>query len=286
MTHLLLDAAFPPNPQQWIADMNAVGADGGFVYVYGPLTNYTAAHVSTARDDGKIVLPIIVPGNAWPASFTLISALRSYGFADGPVIVDLETNSLPPDQGLVSFAAYASASGFQVDRYGNQSMLGKYTPEGEDWIADWIRTGQLNPLPTLPQGWHSWQFVNDVVINGSQYDASIVDDEFVGGIGSMAEVTLDPRDGFVQEIRERVNDIESILANGVRQSASFDANGVPTYASQPDWPDWLVATLGAINRPTVDASAVASALAGNTAFVQAIAVAVAHELGSALDKAQ
>lgn len=188
MTHLALDAAYPPSPQQWVADMNAVGADGGFVYVYGPIVKYTLQHVTVARQSGKIVIPIIVPGNTWPTFGTLKSNLLRYGFQSGPVVVDLESSSLPPNAGLANFALYMQQNGYQLDRYGTQSVLGTYTPENEDWIADWIRTGQLGPLPTLPQGWQSWQFVNDVKINGSTYDASIVSDSFVTGSDAM---TLD-----------------------------------------------------------------------------------------------
>lgn len=280
MAHLLLDAAFPPSPQQWVADMNAVGADGGFVYVYGPLTNYTSQHVATARGAGKVVLPIIVPGNSWPSFTTLLQALRGYGFAEGPVIIDLESGSLPPNTDLVSFAQFMLANGYRVDRYGNQSVLGTYSPENDDWIADWIRTGQLQPLPTLPVGWHSWQFVNDITVNGSQYDASIVSDEFIG-----ADQVLQGNDPIVEEFRAELADIRSMLADGQRLGTSFDPNGAPTYTAEPAWNNAMMSAIKAISVPSVDVNALAAALASNQAFIQAIATAVAHVEGSALDKA-
>lgn len=252
MARLLLDAAYPPSPQQWIADMDAVGAAGGFVYVWGPITRYSQQHVVAARNARKIVVPIVVPGNTWPSTISIVQSLQSYGFTSGPVMVDLEAGSLPPNIGLVSFASAMMPLHYQVDRYGNISTLGAYAPEGQDWIADWIRTGVLDPLPTLPAGWQSWQFVNDININGSQYDASMVADTFVTEGTDMA---LDPTDGIVQEFRERLNDIEQMLANGKRQGASFAADGTPTYIDVPQWPFWLLAVLQADQTAIVTAVA-------------------------------
>lgn len=242
MTHLLLDAAFPPSPQQWVADMNAVGADGGFVYVYGPFTNYTPQHVVMARQVGKVVLPIIVPGNTWPSFATLLMACQRYGFQSGPVVGDLEPGSLPPNTDMVNFAMFMQQRGYQFDRYGTQSILGAYAPEGEDWIADWIRQGQLLPLPPLPQGWQSWQFVDDVVINGSTYDASIVSDSFI--MGATQEI-MDPKDPIVQEFRYALARVVYLLSNGKELAASFDQAGTPAYTEQPDWPNWLAAQFNA-----------------------------------------
>lgn len=285
-TKVILDAAYPPSPSQWVADMNAVGASGGLVYVWGPILNYSVAHVAAARNAGKIVIPVVVPGNDGPAWQNVMSRLNLFGFIAGPVLYDFELNSEPTNAWWQAQAASVRASGFLADRYGTSGELGRYTPEDEDWIASWLRSGVLQPIPSLQPGRVAWQFVNDVSINGSQYDVSVMDDAFMEGIDNLAQVTLDPHDAFVQEMRERINDIENILANGKRQGTSFDANGTPTYVDEPDWPNALNAAFAAISKPNVDASQVAAQLAANTAFIQAIATAVAHELGGALDKAQ
>lgn len=283
--HLMLDAAYPPMPQQWIDDMNAVGADGGFVYVWGPITLYSIDHVVTARANGKAVIPIIVPGNQFPDNGSLLNTLRALGFTSGSVVIDLEPGSEPPDYQVHNFSVFLGQNGYVEDRYGTISVLGTYSPEGEDWIADWIRTGQLSPLPALPAGWNARQFVNDVMINGHTYDASVVSDAFMVGGLDMATIGLDGKDPNVQQLLMRVNDVWHSIVDARRAGIAFAPDGSWQDIPEPDWLDATIGLIKQISQPQVDANALATALVGNTAFVQALASAVAHELGSALDKA-
>src|SRR5215471_806312 len=202
---LLLDAAHPPPPNEWVADMDAVGAAGGFVYVIGPFLNYTPGHVSVARAAGKIVLPIIVPGNVPTSSSAVLAALATYGFTGGPVITDLERTSEPPDQWVVELRAFLNPLGYLVDRYGTPSELGKYSPEDDNWLAMWQRTGVLNPVPVLPTGWNAWQFVNDVHINGSTYDVSVIDEQFAGATAPGVDEMTPQQDQTLTHIDQTVD---------------------------------------------------------------------------------
>lgn len=178
-TIILLDAAFPPSPQQLLNDINSVGAGGCAIYTYGPYTHYTREHVDTLRNAGKSVLPIVVPGNSPGAPNDVLGTTRLYGISGGPIVLDLEPGSEPSAIWTGSFFQAATDQGYVPERYGTRGVLGLYPRADGDWIASWIRTGIMNPVPVLPQGWVAWQFVNDVVINGNTYDVSIVDSSFV-----------------------------------------------------------------------------------------------------------
>lgn len=179
MDRLGLDAAYPPSPAQWVADMRSVGASVGFVYVVGGILRYSPLHVSVARQFGAVPVPIVVPGNMPPDYSAVLSSLRNYGFTAGAVVVDLEPGSEPSDSWVRGLATYLAQFGYVVDRYGTSSVLGRYAPENGDWVAQWQRRGVLNPIPQRPPGWLAWQFVDDITINGSVYDASVIDESFV-----------------------------------------------------------------------------------------------------------
>lgn len=178
MADLMLDAAFPPLPAQWLNDMDSIGAAGAFIYVWGPITNYTVQHVTYARSRSKTVLPIIVPGNQPGDPRSMIATLGSYGFTDGPVLFDFESGSLPTNQWWNDTKSVLESEGFVPDRYGNVSVLAGYSPgETGDWVASWIETGTIATIPQLTTGYGALQFANDVPINGNTYDVSIIDME-------------------------------------------------------------------------------------------------------------
>lgn len=229
---IILDAAFPPTPALWVGDMNAVGASGGCVYVLGPFTNYTPAHVTLARASGKSVIPIVVPGDNPPSYGTVWAALLNYGFSSGPVVFDLERFSEPPDAWLTGARSFLGPLGYLVDRYGTVSELGKYSPENADWIASWLRQGILDPIPSLPAGRVAWQFVDDIVINGRTYDASVMDSSFLGGI--MAN-------GFTDDDRAMLSRLATDFFDGQQSTTPDGKSPVPT-----DWPNFVPATLNQI----------------------------------------
>lgn len=192
-TTLMLDAAYPPSPQQWIADMNAVNAGVGAIYIWSGFPNYSKAHVDAARAAGKFVLPIVVPGDIGPDPNTVLDVANQFGITSGPIAVDLETGSEPGNAWDQTFDSVARNRGFTPIEYGTPSQFGpwggQYTDSDSLWIATWIRTGIINPVPVLPPGRVAWQFVNDVTINNSQYDASVIDTSiFEGGTPPMPNV--------------------------------------------------------------------------------------------------
>jgi len=183
----MLDAAFPPSPSQWIADMNAVNAKVGAIYIWGGFTNYSLAHVQAAIAAGKYVLPIVVPGNVGPYPHSVLTALFNYGITAGPVAIDIETGSLPSRAWDSNFDTFMRSNKFIPIEYGTQSRFGPwggpYTDNDELWIASWLRTGTLNPIPALPTGDVALQFVDDIVINGHTYDASVINESIFAGQG-------------------------------------------------------------------------------------------------------
>lgn len=272
---LMLDAAFPPHPLQWVADMESVNADGGFVYVVGDFLHYTAEHVSAARAARKVVIPIVVPGNTPTTVQAVHDVLVSYGFESGPVIVDLEPGSEPADEWVRGLRQFLDPLGYETDRYGTSSVLGQYSPEDDDWVAAWQRNGVLDPVPTLPAGWNAWQFVDDVVINGSTYDVSVVDDQFVAR-ALQEDIDLTPdQDKTLTHINEAVShvfDFEFYEGDG--------QTGEPAIVTQLKRIE--TAANAAAGNPAASAQAIADALSNNAAFVQALAKAVVVSVGKAL----
>lgn len=185
---ILLDTLFPPPPAQLVADCRAVGAAGCWVYFLRraadgtPLDNgtWTLAHVQALRAAGLLAPGIVVPGNVPPAADVVMAAARAAG-VDPVIGDDLETASEPPAAWEDALDQAAAAAGYQELNYGPASVLGLYDPGEPGWLASWLRTGQLDPIPALPAGWRAWQFVNDLAINGSWYDASVVDPALFGG---------------------------------------------------------------------------------------------------------
>lgn len=175
--YVMLDAAFPPgDPAQWVTDMASVGAQVGAIYTYGGFTHYTVAHVQQARASQRFVLPIVVPGNNPPDPRVVLATVAQYGIADGPVAIDRESGSMFPIGWDDAFDALARSMGYRPIEYANLNDARTPRDIDEEWQARWIRTGIMNPVPALPPGIVAWQFVDDVAINGTQYDVSVVGD--------------------------------------------------------------------------------------------------------------
>ena len=179
---LMLDAAFPPPPEQLLADMDQVGAQACAVYVWGGASRgWTPQHVAALRTRGKYVLPIVVPGDNPPADTgPILAAVRAFGFLRGPVMTDYETTSEPSASWAWLWETAQHAAGYVAGDYGTRSELGRYPAADDDWIASWLRTGRMDPVPELPAGVLAWQFVDDVVLPHGAYDVSIVDPALFG----------------------------------------------------------------------------------------------------------
>ncbi len=229
MAKLILDTLYPPSPDQLIADLNAVGADGAAVYVWRPggVGTWTPAHVRAMRAAGKICWPIVVPATDGGDINGQLGAAQAFGFTSGPISANLELPNLPDPAWEERFDAAAAAASFTDLDYGTRYNLGLYQPDDRDWIAEWIRTGVLEPLPTLPAGRAAWQFVNDIAINGHQYDASVVD---LGG-----DLDMDPT------LAAKLDEILNTLATGsdARAPGTWIAtmlNNILAKVSQPQQP--------------------------------------------------
>lgn len=292
---LFLDALFPPAPSQLVADCKAVGAAGCFAYVFRPggIGNWTPAHVLALAESGLFSCPIIVPPVNGGDISTLIQAVKNFGFSGGPITLDLETPNLPPSGWEEQFDAAVAANGFIDFDYGNTTDLGKYQPDNDKWVAEWLRTGTLNPIPVLPSGWQGWQFVNDITINGSQYDASVIDTELFAGLtpsgnigGIMDEAT------FKQWVRDVLNEAigtgevswaGTVVATLAAIQSVFNQNTDAETKLQAI--QQAISDLSAkIQVPAVDVSALATNLAGNPALLNAIAAQVVKTLAADLAK--
>ena len=259
---LMLDAAFPPAPGQWVTDMHAVGAQIGAVYVWGPYVNYTRAHVDAARAAGLGVLPIIVPGNSPPPP-PLYAAAWPYGITGGPLAYDIESGSLPGTFWVNQAVQDSNAAGWNAGVYAQGSVRPLY-PAGWWWLARWpYAPGVWQPVPTdLGASVTAWQFAHDVMINGSQYDISIVDPALFPALGG-SDMTPEEHQllvGLDIEVGANYapNGIAGVLLNGtsVWQQATDVRLGALTAKV-----DTLTAKVDALSTPVVDVPALAAALA-------------------------
>jgi hypothetical protein len=240
MQGLMLDAAFPPSPDQWVADMNSVGASVGAVYVYGPAANYSQAHVAAARSAGKMVLPIIVPGNAPPPP-PLYGAAEPYGIISGPLIYDVETGSLPGLSWIDAAISAANVAGWNAGTYCTEELRASYPP-GWWWRAGTGHSGGgyvgVYPPPAwaLAAGASAQQYDYDVRFpSGAHYDVSVVDLALWG--------LVSPPASAVEEVEMRVltarrpdggSDVYCLLPSGAVERYVTDANGNGTgFADAP-----------------------------------------------------
>jgi hypothetical protein len=213
---LMLDAAFPPDPAGLIADITTVSADGAFLYVWGPFVNGSPAHVRALQAAGLHVAPIVVPGNIPSTLGAMIGAVEAWGFQAGPVFFDFERGSDPGKPWFDAAQAFFSIHGYRAEPYGTLSVLGQYDPDDKDWVANWLRTGILDPIPQLPPDWEAWQFVNDIVINGHQYDASVVSAAIMAGQGELDNMNQGTKVGLAHVA------IKSIYQREPTQQELFD----------------------------------------------------------------
>ncbi len=170
-----LDAAFPPSPAEWVADLQSVGAKVGFAYCPtfggGGSGHYTSAHVEAAEAAGIRVVPIVVPGGS-PPSPPLYAAAWPLGMTGGSIVYDIARGDGTPSAAWVEQAA---AEGLAADPVWDpwcylQPDLRSTFPWGKEWAA----IPGAEPT-SLPDGANGVQYGFDVVINGHNYDVSVID---------------------------------------------------------------------------------------------------------------
>lgn len=226
--HLFLDAAYPPFPAELLLDLANTGADGCFLYVWGPIVNWTPYHRALLQQAGFHAVPIVVPGNAPGDPIEMVNAVNAWGWPGGPVIFDFEGGSDPGSPWFQNAVNVFAIHGYRAEPYGTSSFLDRYDPEDRDWVANWIRTGILDPIPTLPAGWEAWQFVNDIIVNGHTYDASIVSDVLLG------EDMTPQQEATLNAVNERTAELFNLLAYGATGQLP-DGTNKPLYVPfQPE----------------------------------------------------
>ena len=260
---ILLDTLFPPAPAQLVADCRAVGAAGCWLYVLRraadgtPLGtgSCTPAHASALQAAGLLAPGIVVPGNVPPDPKDAIRAARAFGIT--PVLAaDFEQFSEPPVSWEDELDVACAAAGYREVNYGPANELGVYDPGEPGWLAAWLRTGVLDPIPVLRAGVLAWQFVNDVVINGSSYDVSVVDPALFGG-----EDMLPEEHDLLVAAEKRTAQLWNLLVYG----DTGDVGGGQHFpllqpAPAPVDVEKLAAALAPHLPPSVDPGAVASAV--------------------------
>ena len=261
---IILDALFPPAPEQLVRDCQAVGASGCWLYVLRQAADGTPlgtgscspAHASALQAAGLLAPGIVVPGNVPPDPADAIRAARAFGIT--PVLAaDFETFSEPPPAWEDALEAAAAAAGYRELSYGPASELGVYDPGEPGWLARWLQTGVLDPIPALPAGQLAWQFVHDVVINGSTYDVSVVDPSLFSGGDDM----LPQEHDLLVAAEKRTAQLWNLLVYGDTGDVG-DGQHFPLVQAAPAPIDveQLAAALAPHLPPAVDPAAVASAV--------------------------
>lgn len=196
------DAANPPGPAAWVADLQHFGCAVAFVYVWGPYENYTPEHVAAARAAGITVIPIVVPGDTPPPP-PLYAAALPYGISGGHLFYDVERFSMATPDWVRQGVAISTANGFQAGVYCTAANRAAY-PFGLWWRAGtgWTGGGFSGALPAPPLdlgdfgGAVAVQYDFEVQgPSGARYDLSRVDlDQLAPGppVGSVVPATLVP----------------------------------------------------------------------------------------------
>lgn len=258
---ILLDTLYPPAPDQLVADCRALGAAGCWVYVLRRdaggadvgVGGWTGAHVDGLHAAALVAPGIVVPGSVPPAGQACLDALRAL-HCDPLLATDLELYSLPPTWWEDQLEQLEAAAGVRGIDYGTLATLGAYDPGQPGWVAEWIRTGVLDPVPVLPAGRQAWQFVNDVTApSRSSYDASVVDAALLPGGDPVVTQELklalvrlayaaflfgrapssDDEAGWANQIADDLSNLEIVLA-GIQASPEATEDRV-LYAQLREW---------------------------------------------------
>jgi len=206
---ILLDALFPPDPGQLIADCQRHGAGGCWVYAArrdaagddAGIGSWTADRVQAMRGAGLHTPAIIVPGNHPGDAGAMLDGVLQLGLE--PIVAfDLEPTSLPPGDWLAGAIATTRARGWKALRYGDADVLAGYPGGDGDWLSHRsdliVRSGSVLPVPALPSGSVAWQYV--VEVDGGQYDASVVDPALFAAERRAVAASISSSEGIMIEL--------------------------------------------------------------------------------------
>lgn len=236
------------------------------------------APIVAGYDDGIFAWPAM----AWddrPDAIHVHIAVSST--TNSGIVGDVESGDMTPDS-AVDWVLMRRAAGVDPTIYTSfnnwdtvkNAFNARNVPWPHWWIADY--TGNA----VLINGSVATQYANSVMTGGN-YDLSIVADYWPGV--DMSLVGLDPNDAVVSELRTRASDTENQLIYGndvgsppihTRIGLIADIYNQIQYSVLP--------AIQKIGQPTVDVTALASALINDPSFVPAIAAAVVKLAGTKL----
>lgn len=217
-----LDIAFPVSPEQFVADMRAAGAQVASPYVlnWSDLRAVQPPDYFTAlRAAGFHVSPIVVPGNTPGPQQAVLDALSAAGCQGGPVELDIEPGSYPPQSWVMDWYVSMRNHGFSPGQYAGAADRFRY---GDifDWhrLADWTYV-EHDP----PAGYVAVQWSDKEVINGSTYDISTWSDTFQFPTSTVPPVTEEDMPfGFIVFSEEPAQWV--ITPNGTRFAITSQDN--------------------------------------------------------------
>jgi len=322
---VILDAGPDPGVQAASTAAQAIGASGWMAFsggrslVFPPWSSTTVQGLLAASYGVLPVYAMATPltqAQGLGDGQTAAAEWRAWGIPSGSLgMLDVEPDffNFNPNGCLAYANAWqeaVQAAGYKSCMYGLANFLDAFqsTPPSADAVivANYPLPHQLwgppdtatipNALATWPQQ-RGWQYTNEVIVGSVNVDLSVINFSLAGQGGRNDDMGL--------WVRNQDNgEVAVIDAAGVRfNPAEFNARVV--YAAAVNIPpyvnlttaDFAVATNGlsdlamqaakiaGLSTSTVDVPALAAALAANQTFINALASAVAHELGRALDAA-
>jgi hypothetical protein len=259
---VMYDAAFPPPDPHLDVCAGYIGGDTPHVWTDAEWNSQSA----------RWRLPIFTrsnPTDANQAASDAASAIawaRAHGQPAGTAIA-LDYETAKDAAYLTAFDADVVAAGWTVLVYGSLSTVFQNPrPSAGYWTASWTGAAHLDV------GAAATQWASDTML-GKPYDLSEVTDSLNLWDTQEAMVSLTP-----QEDNELLQLYNAMFNGG--SSMGITPSGA-TNNSLVSKLDYLITTLGQLATPTVDATALAAALAANPAFVQAVVHGLAVELHNA-----
>lgn len=183
---LFLDTAYFPGSSAAINAARSVGADGWAGYIFDPyLPNgnggWTQQAVQELLANGLGFLPIYVPGNSPLTAQRCIEVLQSYGFNDGPCVIDIESGSDPGQAYVEQWCDVLKNAGYLPIVYGTESTVAQDANHASGiWIANYLYRSIQSNLGPFPPGFNTqwfantraWQYANSFDVAGVNVDAS------------------------------------------------------------------------------------------------------------------
>lgn len=205
---LFLDTAYFPGVDAATNAARSVGADGWAGYIFDPyLPNgnggWTPDAVNGLLANGLGFLPIYVPGNSPLTASRCIQVLQSYGFNNGPCVIDIESGSDPGQAYVEQWCDVLKGAGYFAIVYGTESTVAADANHANGiWVANYIYQSIQPNLGPFPPGFsttwfanaRAWQYANSFNVAGVDVDASTsnLPLDYIAGKGGGTVTVLGP----------------------------------------------------------------------------------------------